>query len=647
MNNPDLVAAALALHKLGLHVFPVDHPDQPDCIGAHATTPCDGTRGKHPACKWSTWAAAATDKMIDQAWARRGNLANIGIACGPSNLVVLDEDQAGELDRWCADNGITLPDTYEVTTGRGRHLYFRWDHNTQRIGNSPKATDGYKIDVRGYGGFAVGEGSRHVSGADYVGNGQPIAELPQKVADLLFAGVAQQPNPQPGPQLSWEQVATGPDADMIADGDRHKALIKYAGRLRKSGLDYSEAEILFRERWLLCEQPEGRIPEAQFHTATCRSVVEWNGDAVEKLRDAFGRYAAGNGAAQTSTNAGADKPKLWNAADLEPAAQLRWLAQGRIPYGVISLLVGDEGIGKSLFWVWIVAAISAGKPIPEFGIPQRPAGDVVIVCTEDDWRFIVRPRLEVADADLAHIRVICINKDGSGSPVFPRDLPLIMEADPKPVLVVVDAWLDTVPSNLKVKDPQDARLALHPWTVAATATGAAMMLLCHTNRVATGNPRDKYGITGELRKVARITLFAQKDDRDQLMVGPEKNNLGGDVLAAMFKVLSIPKFPPTADDDGTVPVLVYEGDSQNTAAQQFAEAHANSQGGRGDADAVTWLATYLADGPKWVSDIERVGATFSKSKLKTAKQKLKVASVYDGAAKQWFWRFPQHFTRTP
>ena len=165
MNNPDLVAAALALHKLGLHVFPVDHPDQPDCIGAHATTPCDGTRGKHPACKWGTWAVAATDKMIEQAWARRANLANIGIACGPSNIVVLDEDQADELDRWCADYGITLPDTYEVTTGRGRHLYFHWDHSVARIGNSSKATDGYKIDVRGHGGFAVGEGSRHASGA--------------------------------------------------------------------------------------------------------------------------------------------------------------------------------------------------------------------------------------------------------------------------------------------------------------------------------------------------------------------------------------------------------------------------------------------------------------------------------------------------
>ena len=49
---------------------------------------------------------------------------------------------------------------------------------------------------------------------------------------------------------------------------------------------------------------------------------------------------------------------------------------------------------------------------------------------------------------------------------------LITEADPKPDLVVVDAWLDTVPASLQVKDPQQARIALHPWKDAATTLDA-------------------------------------------------------------------------------------------------------------------------------------------------------------------------------
>ena len=177
MNNTDLVTAALTpCQARACMSSPSIIPTSP---AASARTPrhraTEPAASTPPARIRERGRSAATDKMIDGARARRANLANIGIACGPSNIVVLDEDQAGELDRWCADHGITLPDTYTVTTGRGRHLYFRWDHSAQRIGNSSKAIDGYKIDVRGYGGFAVGEGSRHASGADYVGNGLPFA----------------------------------------------------------------------------------------------------------------------------------------------------------------------------------------------------------------------------------------------------------------------------------------------------------------------------------------------------------------------------------------------------------------------------------------------------------------------------------------
>lgn len=217
-------------------------------------------------------------------------------------------------------------------------------------------------------------------------------------------------------------------------------------------------------------------------------------------------------------------PRLWAASDLKPAAQPLWLAKGRIPRSAVTILVGDEGIGKSLLWVWIVAAVTTGKPLPEFGIPPRAPAVVLLVLTEDEWSYTVRPRLEVAGADLSNVIVMCTEEDGSGSPVFPRDLYLIENMDTFPVLVIIDAWLDTVPSRISVKDPQQARQALHPMKELATSTGAAVMLLTHTNRVGSGNARDKYGATGELRKKARMTLFAQMDDDEGLVIGPEKTN---------------------------------------------------------------------------------------------------------------------------
>lgn len=290
--------SARHLHELGMHVFPVDHPNQPECIGKHGPdSPCDGDRGKHPAVKWGTWAHTVTPQMIDGAWGKYRGLANIGVACGPSNLVVLDEDQHGELERWCTAYGITLPDTYTVSTGRGRHLYFYWDHRIQRISNSPKAVDGFKIDVRGDGGFAVAEGSRHANGQLYVGNGQPIAGLPAEVAELLLAGG----QPELGAADTGQQqesvagVVEPVDYNTAKIGfrKRHISLVAYSGRLRGKGLDYREAEVLLRERWLLCEQPEGQIPEAKFHSPDVPDPITWE-QAKARLRDVFTRYPAGS-----------------------------------------------------------------------------------------------------------------------------------------------------------------------------------------------------------------------------------------------------------------------------------------------------------------------------------------------------------------
>ncbi|SHU36450.1 Uncharacterised protein [Mycobacteroides abscessus subsp. abscessus] len=116
--------------------------------------------------------------------------------------------------------------------------------------------------------------------------------------------------------------------------------------------------------------------------------------------------------------------KLWRAKDLEPAAQPKWLAKFRLPLASVALLVGDEGIGKSLFWVWLVAFITTGKAEPKFGIPARAPGRVTLVITEDDWSTTVLPRLIVAGADLDLITVICTERDGSGAPIFPRDIAL-------------------------------------------------------------------------------------------------------------------------------------------------------------------------------------------------------------------------------
>jgi hypothetical protein len=177
--------AIRALATLGMHLFPLDHPDLRGCVGRHAPgEPC-GERGKHPEPRsWSR--ESSTDPSTLKRMFGRGP-RNVGIDCGRSRLVVLDEDAPGELDRLCTDQGQQLPETLTVSTGKGRHVYLRQPTELP-YSNAVGALRGYRIDVRGRGGYVVGPGSQHATGRTYsVLVAARIAPVPEWVANLLHS----------------------------------------------------------------------------------------------------------------------------------------------------------------------------------------------------------------------------------------------------------------------------------------------------------------------------------------------------------------------------------------------------------------------------------------------------------------------------
>lgn len=176
-------SAALALAARGLYVFPLDHPELPSCVGRHSPdAPCGGERGKHPTCRWSVDSTADADQVVNLF--SRG-ARNIGVDCGRSQLLVLDEDAPGELDRACSALGVALPDTLMVSTGKGRHVYFRQPDGAPLSNGRGRFKD-YRIDVRGRGGYVVGPGSLHASGRRYeVLRDSPVAPVPGWLSHAL------------------------------------------------------------------------------------------------------------------------------------------------------------------------------------------------------------------------------------------------------------------------------------------------------------------------------------------------------------------------------------------------------------------------------------------------------------------------------
>lgn len=233
-----------------------------------------------------------------------------------------------------------------------------------------------------------------------------------------------------------------------------------------------------------------------------------------------------------------------------------WIAPGWVPRGALSVLVGNEGIGKSLWWVRLVAHITTGSADPGMRLPSRAPENVLLILTEDPWSEVAE-RLRLAGADLARIFVLSESNSRTGVPTVPgADMTLIWDAavDHEVGLVVVDAWLDTVPSGSQVKDTQGGRAALSPWALLAERTGAGVLLIAHSNRLGSDSLRDLVGGTIALRQKARMLLFAAAPEHERgvaVYVGPDKVNLTAIERAQRYPLETSQVRETTAEDPGT------------------------------------------------------------------------------------------------
>ncbi|MBD2897371.1 hypothetical protein amrb99_63310 [Actinomadura sp. RB99] len=204
MSAPDVREVAEWLRsRHGLALFAVDHPALSQCAGAHRPDrPCDGKRGKHPCGRWSR---DATNPGRLAAELRRGP-RNLGIACGPSGLLVIDEDKPGAFTAYATENGHQVPGTFTVKTSKGAHFYFRQPAGSP-VGNSAGALAGRGIDVRGaagMGGYVVGPGSVHETGVLYepVDSAASILPAPEWLVSALRS-------PRPMPQRAPNGAPAG------------------------------------------------------------------------------------------------------------------------------------------------------------------------------------------------------------------------------------------------------------------------------------------------------------------------------------------------------------------------------------------------------------------------------------------------------
>ncbi|MFJ9727987.1 bifunctional DNA primase/polymerase [Streptomyces sp. NPDC101209] len=187
-----LLRAALAAAERGWHVFPLRPGTKRPALHGEKSCPRTGECASGHR-KWEQRATTDPDRIC-AAWSRAP--FNVGIATGPSGLLVVDldvpkdnsngdaPDGAATFAALCERAGHAVPTTYRVRTASGgEHLYFTTPPGV-RLTNTAR-TVAASVDTRAWGGYVVAAGSTTPTGDYEALSGPETASLPAWLQSIL------------------------------------------------------------------------------------------------------------------------------------------------------------------------------------------------------------------------------------------------------------------------------------------------------------------------------------------------------------------------------------------------------------------------------------------------------------------------------
>lgn len=595
-----LVEAALGYAAQGWKVFPVNPTDKAP-LTAH---------GFHDA-------TTAAEKI--RAWWDRWPEASVGLVPGPEELV-LDVDRRAGGDATLAD--LTrrlgpLPPTVKSLTGGGGEHYLLRVPQTTRL---PKQL-GLGLDLKGCAtGYVIVPPSIHRSGnayrwAPYCSPGeQLVAPLPAAWLDEI--------------RRATNGDGTGPAARLpaqIHEGEgRNNALTSLAGSMRRRGA--TEAEIL--------------AALGVANASRCRPPLA--DKEVLRIAGSVVRYPAADNTG-TQEEPGREKavPKLVTLCNVKPES-VSWLWPGRVPFGKLTVLDGDPGLGKSMVTLDIAARLTSGRPFPD-GAGCELAS-VVLLSAEDGLADTIRPRLDAVDADSSRVVAVPVVVVPGGAEILPNiaaHLPQIEEALRKVSarLLVVDPLMAYLGREINSYRDQDVRGVLAPLAVLAERTEAAVLLVRHLRKGSRADGAlyaggGSIGIAGAARSV--LLVAKDPDDEGRRILAAVKSNLCRTPPSLAYRI--------EEDREGR-PRVAWESDSVEITADRLLAAAAEGAEDRTAREEVAErLREILSGGPvpeKEVCAELGVGRGVSERTYRRARQALGVVSAKAGFGAGWSLRLPE------
>ena len=323
---------------------------------------------------------------------------------------------------------------------------------------------------------------------------------------------------------------------------------------------------------------------------------------------------------------------------------INWLWPGFLPAGVLTLLGGAPGCGKTTIALSVAATISSGGMWPDGSRCGAP-GDVIIWSGEDA-HAVAAARLVAMGADMSRIHFIDGMSGTDGDSFDPARDMLVLEATadklPAPRLLILDPIVSAVSGD--GHKGNDVRRNLQPVVTLAQRLRCAVLGITHFSKGTSGrDPVERITGSHAFAALARLVLVAAKERGDDDGTEPRrvlvraKSNISADDGGFAY-ALERKEVAPGVEGQLVVWGDALEGSARSVLSDAEADTDAD---GDSVSDVEAFVRSSLSAGPvaARVFETDAKGAGHQWRTVQRTAKRLGAESRKEGMKDGWRWGF--------